>query len=165
MKVLPAGAKAPDFRLPTVSHGVLSLADALHRGPVVLSFFKISCPTCQYALPFLERIAQGYRGQSVTVMGVSQNSREDTKRFQKEYGLSFPIGLDDPANYKVSNAFGLTYTPTTFLIAATGAIEISSEGWSLAEISAINNKICATLQAPPAEIIHAGEVVAEFRPG
>ena len=113
----------------------------------------------------LERIAQGYRGQAVTVAGVSQDSREATQRFQKEYSLSFPIGLDNPANHKVSNAFGLTHTPTTFLISATGAIEISSVGWSRSEISVVNNKIAAALQTPPAEIFSAGEEVAEFRPG
>ena len=53
MAALNAGVLAPDFTLPTVQGGQVSLRQALAKGPVVLVFFKVSCPVCQYALPFL----------------------------------------------------------------------------------------------------------------
>ena len=61
MAALDRGTTAPDFSLPTIDGKQFSLREALTHGPVVAAFFKISCPTCQYAFPFLQRIyeAQG----------------------------------------------------------------------------------------------------------
>jgi peroxiredoxin len=158
-------AGAPDFTLTTMDGKPFSLSQALQRGPVLLAFFKISCPVCQYAFPFLERMHQAYRGKNVTVAGISQNSRNDTALFQKEYGITFPMLLDDPANYKVSNAYGLTNVPTILLIAPDGAIEVSCVGWSRADIAAINAKLAEHLQARQAAVFHDGEDVAEWKAG
>ena len=108
----------------------MSLREALAKGPVVLVFFKKSCPVCQYALPFLERVYQANRAANVTVLGISQNDARETQEFLREYGVTFPVALDDPANYKVSNAYGLTNVPTIFYIAPDGEIEVSCVGWS-----------------------------------
>jgi peroxiredoxin len=132
---------------------------------VVLFFFQIECPICQYTVPFLDRLEQGYRGQPVAIVGVSQHASRDTEEFIKEYGLGLPILLDDPANYLVSNAYGLTHVPAVFLIAANGTIEVSSVGWSRREIDAINEKIAECLHTQPTAVFRAGEDVADFRPG
>jgi peroxiredoxin len=60
MATLKAGTLAPDFTLPTMDGKKFSLSEALARGPVLAAFFKVSCPTCQYAFPFLERIYKSY---------------------------------------------------------------------------------------------------------
>ena len=129
----------------------MSLREALAKGPVVLVFFKNSCPVCQYALPFLERLFQANRGANVTVLGISQDKASDTKAFMREYGVTFPIALDDPAHYKVSNAYGLTNVPTVFYIAPSGEIEVSSVSWSKADVEAVNRRLaehCATSHPP-----------------
>src|SRR5664280_1470045 len=111
MAALNAGVLAPDFTLPAVQGGQVSLREALAKGPVVLVFFKKSCPVCQYALPLLERVFQANRAANVTVLGISQDKARDTKAFLREYGVTFPVALDDPAHYPVSNAYGLTNVP------------------------------------------------------
>src|SRR6266705_4019217 len=58
-RILDAGSRAPDFRLPRLYGGVSALAELAAKGPVVLVFFKVTCPVCQMALPFLERIHAG----------------------------------------------------------------------------------------------------------
>ena len=62
MTALSAGTVAPKFSLPMVDSGSFSLPEALQRGPVLLAFFKISCPVCQFALPFVERLYQAWQG-------------------------------------------------------------------------------------------------------
>ena len=62
MAALTAGTSAPDFKLQTMDGSHFSLSDALTRGPVVAAFFKVSCPVCQYAFPFLERIYKAHGG-------------------------------------------------------------------------------------------------------
>jgi len=70
MTTVLAGHTAPAFSLPAVDGAKVSLADVLKKGPVVAAFFKISCPVCQYAFPFLERIFRAYAKGPVTLVGV-----------------------------------------------------------------------------------------------
>jgi peroxiredoxin len=162
---LTAGVRAPEFSLPTVDGKRLSLRQALENGPVVLAFFKVSCPVCQYAFPFFERMFKANRDASVTVLGISQDNARDTASFMKEYGVTFPVALDDPKNYAVSNAYGLTNVPTLFYIEPSGNIEISSVSWSKADVEAINERLAALRQQPPAVLWRKHEDVRDFRAG
>src|ERR1044072_1144820 len=112
MPALVVGKKAPDFTLSTMDGNPFSLRDALTRGPVVVAFFKISCPVCQYAFPFLERLYKAYSGKGVTIVGVSQDNAKNTAAFMKEFGVTFPMLLDPVESYTVSNNYGLTNVPT-----------------------------------------------------
>ena len=116
MSALAAGTKAPDFNLNNLEGKAFTLRDALAQGPVVAAFFKVSCPVCQYAFPFLERIHRNYRGQAVSFVGISQNDKKDTAAFVKQYGVTFPVLLDDTKTFPVSNAYGLTTVPSIFWI-------------------------------------------------
>jgi peroxiredoxin len=165
MPALNAGVVAPDFTLPLVQGGQVSLRDALVKGPVVLVFFKKSCPVCQYALPLLERMFQANRAANVTVLGISQDKAGDTKAFLREYGVTFPVALDDPANYAASNAYGLTNVPTIFYIAPSSEIEVSCVGWSKADVEAINQKLAEQREQPPAPLWRKGEDIRDFRAG
>jgi peroxiredoxin len=165
MAVLTAGTAAPDFTLPTAEGQVFSLAHARQKGPVVLAFLKTNCPVCRYAFPFLERLHAGYREQGLSVVAVSQNSAQDTTRFRKEYAVSFPAVLDNPADYRVSNAYGIRNTPTVFLITSAGTVFICSVGWSRTEMAAINTKLAELLSSTEAPIFRAGEEIAEWKPG
>src|SRR5579864_4220407 len=104
MAALDAGVRAPEFSLPTADGKQVTLHDALKKGPVLLAFFKVSCPVCQYAFPFYQRMYQANRDAGVSFIGVSQDNARDTQAFMKEFGITFPVALDDPANYAVSNA-------------------------------------------------------------
>lgn len=165
MEALRAGTRAPDFALPDMSGNNAGLRELLVRGPVVLAFFKISCPVCQYAFPFLQRIYHAAAGKNVAVVGVSQNSQKDTQFFNRQFGITFPILLDDPRGYKVSNAYGLTNVPTIFYIAQDGTIEISSVGWNKQDVLEIARRVSEQTQSAAIQAIAAGEQVADFRAG
>ena len=72
---------------------------------------------------------EGHGNTHITIVGISQNEKKDTAAFIKQYGLTFPVLLDDTSTYEVSNAYGLTNVPTIFWIAQDGEIEVSSVGW------------------------------------
>src|SRR6202035_3211143 len=165
MAALTAGTSAPNFKLQTVDGKPFSLRNALADGPVVAAFFKISCPVCQYAFPFLERIYKAHGGKKVTIVGVSQNEKKDTAAFAKEYGVTSPILLDDTKNYPVSNAYGLTNVPSIFWIGQDGEIEISSVGWDKKEIEEINRKAAEINGQGPQAIFMSNEQVPDHRPG
>jgi len=165
MAALSAGVRAPEFTLPTVEGKPVSLQQALKHGPVLLAFFKVSCPVCQYAFPFFQRLYEANHDTGVSFIGVSQNEARDTKAFLKEFGVKFPVALDDPADYAVSNAYGLTTVPTFFFIGPSGEIEVSSVSWSKAEVEAVNRKLAERRQRAPAVLWRKGEDVLDFRAG
>jgi peroxiredoxin len=165
MTALAIGKKAPEFSLQTSDGRRFSLQEALARGPVVLAFFKVSCPTCQYAFPFLERLYRAYGNNGVTLIGVSQNDAKDTAAFVKEFGVTFPVLLEEIGKYPVSNAYGLTNVPTLFWVAQDGEIEISSVGWVKSDFEQINRKLAEAGNAAPALMFKPGEDVRDFRAG
>ncbi|HEY1272657.1 MAG TPA: TlpA disulfide reductase family protein [Terriglobales bacterium] len=165
MPALTAGAKAPEFILKTTDGRDFSLQEARARGPVVAVFFKISCPVCQYALPFLERIHKASGNRKVTLVGISQDKQRDTVSFMKEYGITFPVLLDETDTYPVSNAYSLTNVPTIFWIAPDGEIEISSVGWSRPDVEEIHRRVAQETGAATQSLFRPGENVQDFRAG
>jgi peroxiredoxin len=165
MTALTPGTAAPDFTLPTMDGEQFSLRDALARGPVVVAFFKISCPICQFAFPFLERIYKANGKGPVTMVGISQNSKRETNSFLHEFGVTFPVLLDETDKYPVSNAYGLTNVPTIFWIGQDGKIEISSVGWVKKEIEEINQRSAELAGGSANPVFLPDEAVADFRAG
>jgi len=165
MTALATGTRAPEFELKTMEGRKFSLNEELARGPVVLAFFKVSCPTCQYAFPFLERLYKAYGNKGITLVGVSQNDAKETAAFTKDFGVTFPILLDDIRRYPVSNAYGLTNVPTTFWIAQDGEVEVSSVGWVKSDFELINRKMAETGKLAPTTVFRTAEDVLDFRAG
>ncbi len=166
MAALSSGILAPDFTLPTLDGKQVRLSEMLKRGPVVLAFFKVTCPVCQYAFPLYERVARANKDAGVTVLGISQNGPSEANKFCREYDVTFPIAIDDEANrYDVSNAYGLTNVPTLFYIAPSGEIELSSVGWSKRDVDEVNTKLAAFRNQKPVVLWCAGEAIQDFRSG
>jgi peroxiredoxin len=165
MSALATGAQAPQFELNGLDGKRFSLSDELGRGPVVVVFFKVSCPTCQYALPLYERLFKAYGRQGVSLVGISQNDAKETAAFNQEFGVTFPVLLDDTSSYIVSNAYGLTNVPTIFWVAQDREIEISSVGWLKADFEEINRKMAEAGKIAPAVMFKPGEEIRDFRAG
>jgi peroxiredoxin len=165
MAALDPGTAAPDFTLPTMDGKQFSLSEALTHGPVVAAFFKISCPTCQYAFPFLQRLYEAHGNRRMTIVGISQNEKKDTAAFIREYRLTFPVLLDETRTYPVSNAYGLTNVPTIFWIAQDGEVEVSSVGWIRKEMEELNQRAAAISGDGLKPLFHPNEQVTDFRAG
>ena len=165
MAALEAGAKAPEISLKSTHDRTFSLDAEREKAPVILAFFKVECPTCQYAFPFIERINKAYGREKVFVVGVSQSPKDDTVAFARKYGVTFPVVLDDAKKYAASNAFGLTNVPSTFLVSQSGHVELVSVGWAKKEIAQLNEMAAKAAGVPPAQIFNAGENVLDFKAG
>ena len=163
MARIAAGDSAPSFSLATPDGHSISLASALQKGPVVLAFFKITCPVCQFTFPFLERLNKAF-GSNASVLAVSQDDARDTKDFLTEYSLSFPALLDEDG-YAVSNAYGLANVPTVFLIDSNGKVLISSVGFVKADLEAISDLLAHQSHRSPMVLFHPGEVIPAYKPG
>ncbi len=165
MPALEAGVHAPAIDLPLVDGRKFSLTHALKKGPLVAVFFKVSCPVCQFALPYLERIYKAYgKSGKVSLTGISQDNAADTEAFNRRFGVTFPV-LIEQKGYAVSNAYGLTNVPTIFMISPSEEIEFSSVSWSKPDMEELSRKLAELSGSAPATIFPAKENVPEFKPG
>ena len=161
---LEPGSFAPAFTLKGLDGKSYSLRDLLDKGPVVLAFFKVSCPVCQFTFPFLERISERYSGEGVSVIGVSQDDTRPTREFNQEFGVKFPTLIDDNG-YPVSNAYGLTTVPTVLLMAPNGLIKIGGAGFSKSDLTSIAEELARHRKLPAVALFRSDEVVPDFKPG
>ena len=139
---------APAFSAAPLTGGApLWLPELLRDGPVVLIFFKISCPTCQLAFPFLERLHSA--GTGLRLVGVSQDEAKLTGQFAERFGVTFPLLLDlAKEGYRASNAYGLTNVPAIFVVEPDGAISHSWMGFSRADFEKLALRARAVIFGP-----------------
>lgn len=177
MTHIVAGNPAPNFSLRSLEGKDFSLAASLKSGPVVLAFFKVSCPVCKFTFPFLERLYQRYRTErvsgsvltnpemeNVTFLAVSQDSPAAAAEFAKDFGISFPILTDDPG-YSVSNAYGITMVPTVFLIEPDGTTRVSSMGFVKQDLETIADSVADRRNLTRIPVFLASESVPAAKPG
>ena len=164
MTNIAAGHLAPEFSLKSVDGKEYALGKLLEKGPAVVAFFKISCPVCQFTVPYLQRLAERYAGESATVIGVSQDDARGTKEFNREYGVTFPTLLDEPG-YPVSNAYGLSMVPTIFLIEPDGKVKISCMGFDKSDLEIIAGELSQRRKISAAPLFRPDEVIPAQKPG
>jgi len=165
MTHIVAGNLAPGFSLKALDNKEYSLSALMERGPVVAAFFKISCPVCQFTFPFLERLHKRYGREGATFLGISQDDARSTAKFAKEYGVTFPVLIDDENGYLVSNAYGLTNVPTIFLIDADGTVKVSCMGFDKSVLEQIAAALAERKKVSLAPLFRPDEVVPVNKPG
>jgi peroxiredoxin len=166
MTHIVAGNMAPGFSLKTLDGKEYSLQKLMQEGPVVAAFFKVSCPVCQFTFPSLERLYKRYGGEGLTILGISQDDARETKGFAKEFGVTFPMLLDEKQNgYPASNAYGLTNVPTIFLIDTDGTVKISSMGFDKKDLESIAAALAEQKKIAGAALFRPEESVPAHKPG
>jgi len=165
LATLPAGEPAPAISLKDTNGKPFSLEDALKKGPVLAAFFKVSCPTCQFTFPFLERLYEKYGDSNFTLLGVSQNDARDTRDFAKEFGIKFPLLLDDERTFITSNAYGITNVPSIFWISQDGTIRERSVGFAKRDLENMSQEAARATAKPSVPLFKPGEVIPDHKPG
>jgi peroxiredoxin len=164
MSTVTVGQKAPHFELACTDGKRHGLEQALGRGPVLVAFFKVECPTCQFTFPFVERLYEQFRAQGVQIWGISQDDARDSRHFAEEYRVTFPVLIDDYP-YKVSRAYSLKYVPTLLLIAPDGRVKLASDGFVRADLLEIQKSLAKHFSITPPALFHTSDRVPEFKPG
>ena len=152
-QMLAVGDRAVEFEIRDLNGGRKSLKDLLGTGPALIAFFKVSCPVCQFTFPFLERLHRA----KVNVFGISQDDASSTRDFNEEFGISFPVLLDE-RGYPASNGFGITHVPSLFLVEPDSVVSWVLEGFSKQEFERVGSRLGAAPFKP-------GENVPEWKAG
>ncbi len=162
MTALEVGAQAPPIQLKGVDGKVYDLRETLKSTPcVVLAFFKISCPVCQFTFPYLERLQRGY--ETLELWGMSQDDVDATGNFARTYGCSFPMLLDDRLETTVN--FDLTNVPSIFLIGEDLNIKKSIVGFMKSDLEDLAASLAELLNEKPIKLFTEADEVPELKPG
>lgn len=114
---LKAGAEAPEFRLPRIDGGELSLAD--FRGQrLLLVFSDPNCGPCDELAPGLQQIH--LERADVQVLVISRRDKEATRVKAESLGLTFSIVMQK--QWEISLQYGMFATPIAYLIDEQGIL-------------------------------------------
>ncbi len=117
---------APDFSLPSTDGGTVSLSD--FRGqPVVLVFWRVNCPSCEYQMPFLQAFHAKWSNDEVALVTVNVGEPPGmVAEYVSRRGLTFPVLLD--TQQQVAQTYGIIGVPFAFLIDGDGVIKAYKVG-------------------------------------
>lgn len=111
---------APDFTLPRLSGGTISMKELRGR-PVLVNFWTSWCLPCRSEMPSLDKLYREYRDRGFVVIGVSLDRSPDVVRqFVKETDVTFPIVLDP--DWHVADRFRVLGLPGTFVVGPDGDV-------------------------------------------
>lgn len=159
MTAITEGIKAPQVELLDTQGNQFNLSKVLEeKDEVVLVFYKATCPVCQMTAPFLERLVN--QNKELALYGVSQDDKDETESFIKEYGLSFPILLDH--ELKNTRAFELTNVPSIFVVKKDLLVDKSIVGFSKEDLEYIHR---LTGDQNKENLFTESDEVPPFRPG
>lgn len=114
---LPPGTPAPDFTLPRVDGGEISLSQFRGRR-VLLVFSDPHCGPCDALLPELERCHR--ENSDLAVLLIGRGEVEENRLKVRQQRLTFPVALQN--QWEVSRRYAMFATPIAYLISEQGRI-------------------------------------------
>lgn len=151
--MLAVGDRAPSLRLPDAASGE-SVTDPWREGPVVLAFFKTTCPVCQMAAPKVQALAES----GVRVVAVGEDQPPEIRAYADRHGQRVTT-LSEPAPYPASGAFGIDTVPTLFRVDEGGTVRDAVVSWNRAEWNRFAE------DAGGAAVSEESDGLPPFRPG
>ncbi len=168
---LQVGDPAPNFTMPTVSGGTVSLND-LRGKKVVLYFYpKDDTPGCTIEACSFRDNLPNFQGANAEVIGVSRDNTESHQAFRDKYGLNFTLASDDTGEvteafgvWREKNMYGKTFMGiqrSTFLIDENGNI---AKIWPTVSVEGHSQEVLAALNGQEASVMVPAEPKAPAAP-
>ena len=161
--MLKTGDKAVNFELPDYKGGRVKLFDLLgQHAPLMLIFYKNSCPTCQYTFKHLPRIAREVGPENF--LAIAQDTPIEGAEFRKQYQFDFNIACD-VSPYPVSVIYSLEVVPTFFVIEADKTISLIGEGFDKLAIDDFARRIAVSRGLQNYQAFQTAEYIPLLKPG
>lgn len=151
--MLKAGSSAPPLELVDIDGGDV-VTDPWLDGPVVLAFFKVSCPVCQMVAPTIAALADA----GARVVAIGEDPAPALHKYRVEYGQMVTT-LSEPAPYPVSVAYDLDSVPTLYLVGSDGVISDAAGVWD----RGVWNRLAVAAGGAP--VSANGDGLPPYRPG
>ena len=106
--------KAPNFELPNAQGKSISLANALEKGPVVITFYRGSwCPYCNLQLRALQAKLSEIHALGATLIAISPEVPDGSLTENEISKMEFTVLSDQDA--KVASQYGVAWEVPEFL--------------------------------------------------
>jgi cytochrome c biogenesis protein CcmG, thiol:disulfide interchange protein DsbE len=116
----PTSGPAPDFSLTTFDGQQFRRSEQRGR-VVVINFWASWCLPCREEAPILQRSWEHYQDQGVVLVGVVYlDSEPEVRAFTKEFGITYPNGMD--RGIRIAESYRILGIPETFVVDANGDI-------------------------------------------
>ncbi|WP_338751520.1 TlpA disulfide reductase family protein [Bacillus sp. FJAT-52991] len=121
---IDVGEKAPDFTVKTIQGEEVSLSD--YEGKkVILNFWATWCPPCKAEMPHMQKYYEKEAEKNnVEILAVNltknDKGKETVADFVKQYGLTFPILLDEEGT--LGEQYQAFTIPTTYVLNTDGTV-------------------------------------------
>lgn len=104
----------PDFTLTDIYGVTFTLSEIIEGRPVLLIFFRTSCPYCMEEIPELVQVRQNY-GDDILMISISTSGDTDAvlEDLAGSNGMDWIIARDTAG---VSRAYGIMYVPTHVIL-------------------------------------------------
>lgn len=106
-------------QLPELKLRYLENAPELQGKAVLLEFWATWCPPCRKSIPHLNELHEKYGTRGLVIIGVTNESRGEVKKFLKEQPIHYHVAFDDGT---LARHFKVRGIPHAFLADATGRI-------------------------------------------
>jgi peroxiredoxin len=109
------GDKAPGFSLKDPEGNIVSSAELLKKGPLIVSFYRgVWCPYCNLELQALEAAKPEFEKRGASLVAISPQTPPNSRKSVRQNRLTFPILSDTKG--EVGAAFGLRFRLPDYLI-------------------------------------------------
>ena len=116
------GNKIPEFVFYDLNMNKIESSNYAGK-PLILNFWATWCPPCKAEMPHMQNIYDKFKDQGVEILAVnltSQDTKSKIAPFVKEFGLTFPILLDEEGY--VGQKYQIMTVPTSLMIDTKGNI-------------------------------------------
>jgi peroxiredoxin len=127
--LIEEGHSAPDFDLPRIGGGRVSLAEMRGRQPLLVVLWAVWCPPCVQEFEELKRLHRAFSGRGLAILAVGvryHQSLEEVREFARDRQVDFPVLYDESERFV--QQYGVGYIPTNFLIDRDGVVRLRSNG-------------------------------------
>jgi len=131
--LLSTGSDAPSFSLKTLDNKPYTLSDHMGKKPVLLFFWSFFCGPCREEMPVLNEIFTSFGKEKLEFVGVNLDGKglsKAIKRYLEESKFQFTAVFDELKGfeYLVADPYGITGTPTVYIVDTKGKIAFSAVG-------------------------------------
>ena len=128
-KMLKAGSDAPKVEFTDINGKKGTLHSFAQDKPLLLVFLQTACRSCQREMAFLKQLKEDGADIDVLVVFVDMKER-NFKKYVSDNELPFVFFWD--SDYSIAEQFGVSFTPSSFLMDKTRKIAKVYRGWSRA---------------------------------
>jgi thiol-disulfide isomerase/thioredoxin len=131
--LLPVGAPARPLALGDPQVNPVSFDASRGDNPALLIFWSLFCEPCKEELPFMDQLGREYAGKGLEVFTVNidgENMARAAAQYWQMNRFWLPVAMDRKTGkkFEAADAYGVTGTPSLFLIGRDGTVQWNHAG-------------------------------------